>query len=56
MTFDVFGTVVDWHGLGAGNWNLLWALADIALGALVQGPRTKRAAAPRGFAQIRLQW
>jgi uncharacterized membrane protein YedE/YeeE len=24
-------------GLGAGNWNLLWALGGIALGALVQG-------------------
>jgi uncharacterized membrane protein YedE/YeeE len=24
-------------GLGAGNWELLWALAGIALGALVQG-------------------
>ena len=28
-------------GLGAGNWNLLWALAGIALGALVQGLRAK---------------
>jgi uncharacterized protein len=24
-------------GLGTGNWNLLWALAGIALGALLQG-------------------
>jgi len=28
-------------GLGAGNWNLLWALGGIALGALVQGLRAK---------------
>lgn len=28
-------------GLGAGNWNLLWALGGIALGALVQGLRVK---------------
>ena len=28
-------------GLGAGNWDLLWALAGIALGALVQGLRAK---------------
>ena len=28
-------------GLGAGNWNLLWALAGIALGALVQGLSAK---------------
>ena len=28
-------------GLGAGNWDLLWALAGIALGALVQGLRQK---------------
>ncbi len=28
-------------GLGAGNWSLLWALAGIALGALVQGLRAK---------------
>ena len=28
-------------GLGTGNWNLLWALAGIALGALVQGLRAK---------------
>lgn len=28
-------------GLGAGNWSLLWALAGIALGALVQGIRAK---------------
>ena len=28
-------------GLGAGNWNLLWALAGIALGALAQGLRAK---------------
>ena len=27
--------------LGAGNWSLLWALAGIALGALVQGLRAK---------------
>ena len=27
--------------LGAGNWSLLWALAGIALGALVQGWRAK---------------
>jgi hypothetical protein len=27
--------------LGAGNWTLLWALAGIALGALVQGIRAK---------------
>jgi uncharacterized membrane protein YedE/YeeE len=26
-------------GLGAGNWSLLWALAGIALGALLQGLR-----------------
>ena len=28
-------------GLGAGNWNLLWALTGIALGALAQGLRAK---------------
>ena len=28
-------------GLGTGNWALLWALAGIALGALVQGLRAK---------------
>jgi uncharacterized membrane protein YedE/YeeE len=28
-------------GLGAGNWDLLWALGGIALGALVQGMRAK---------------
>jgi hypothetical protein len=28
-------------GLGTGNWDLLWALAGIALGALVQGLRAK---------------
>jgi len=28
-------------GLGAGNWDLLWVLAGIALGALVQGLRAK---------------
>jgi len=28
-------------GLGTGNWNLLWALGGIALGALVQGLRAK---------------
>jgi uncharacterized membrane protein YedE/YeeE len=28
-------------GLGAGNWDLLWALAGIAAGALAQGLRTK---------------
>ena len=28
-------------GLGTGNWSLLWALAGIALGALVQGLRAK---------------
>jgi uncharacterized membrane protein YedE/YeeE len=28
-------------GLGTGNWTLLWALAGIALGALVQGLRAK---------------
>jgi len=28
-------------GLGTGNWNLLWALGSIALGALVQGLRAK---------------
>lgn len=28
-------------GLGAGNWNLLWALGGIAVGALVQGLRAK---------------
>ncbi len=28
-------------GLGAGNWSLLWALAGIALGALMQGLRAK---------------
>lgn len=27
--------------LGAGNWSLLWALAGIALGALVQGLRAR---------------
>ena len=27
--------------LGTGNWNLLWALGGIALGALVQGLRAK---------------
>jgi uncharacterized membrane protein YedE/YeeE len=30
-------------GLGAGNWSLLWALAGIALGALVQGLRSRAA-------------
>lgn len=30
-------------GLGTGNWDLLWALAGIALGALVQGLRAKTA-------------
>ncbi|HEX5805321.1 MAG TPA: YeeE/YedE family protein [Macromonas sp.] len=29
-------------GLGTGNWPLLWALAGIALGALVQGLSAKR--------------
>lgn len=29
-------------GLGAGNWELLWALAGIALGALVQGLEKKQ--------------
>jgi uncharacterized membrane protein YedE/YeeE len=29
-------------GLGTGNWALLWALAGIALGALVQGLSAKR--------------
>lgn len=28
-------------GLGIGNWSLLWALAGIAFGALVQGLRAK---------------
>jgi hypothetical protein len=28
-------------GLGAGNWDLLWALGGIALGALAQGLRAK---------------
>ncbi|MES2047440.1 MAG: DUF6691 family protein [Pseudomonadota bacterium] len=28
-------------GLGTGNWSLLWALAGIALGALVQGLKAK---------------
>jgi uncharacterized membrane protein YedE/YeeE len=28
-------------GLGAGNWDLLWALTGIALGALVQGLQKK---------------
>ena len=28
-------------GLGTGNWNLLWALVGIALGALAQGLRAK---------------
>ena len=28
-------------GLGVGNWSMLWALAGIALGALVQGLRAK---------------
>lgn len=28
-------------GLGAGNWDLLWALAGMAAGALVQGWRAK---------------
>ena len=28
-------------GLGAGNWDLLWAVAAIALGALVQGLQAK---------------
>jgi uncharacterized membrane protein YedE/YeeE len=28
-------------GLGTGNWSLLWALAGIAIGALVQGLRAK---------------
>ena len=28
-------------GLGAGNWDLLWALGGIALGALLQGLRGK---------------
>ena len=28
-------------GLGAGNWDLLWALGGIALGALVQGLRAR---------------
>lgn len=28
-------------GLGAGNWDLLWVLAGIALGALAQGLRAK---------------
>lgn len=28
-------------GLGTGNWNLLWALGGIALGALAQGLRAK---------------
>ena len=28
-------------GLGVGNWSMLWALAGIALGALVQGLRVK---------------
>lgn len=30
-------------GLGTGNWDLLWALAGIALGALAQGLRASRA-------------
>ena len=30
-------------GLGTGNWSLLWALAGIALGALVQGLRARSA-------------
>jgi hypothetical protein len=29
-------------GLGTGNWDLLWALAGIALGALAQGLRASR--------------
>lgn len=29
-------------GLGAGNWDLLWALGGIALGALVQGLRAAK--------------
>jgi uncharacterized membrane protein YedE/YeeE len=29
-------------GLGTGNWDLLWALGGIALGALVQGLRAQR--------------
>jgi uncharacterized protein len=28
-------------GLGTGNWSLLWALAGISIGALVQGLRAK---------------
>ena len=28
-------------GLGTGNWSLLWAVAGIAMGALVQGYRAK---------------
>ena len=28
-------------GLGTGNWDLLWAVAGIALGALVQGLRAE---------------
>lgn len=28
-------------GLGAGNWDLLWAVGGIALGALLQGLRSK---------------
>jgi len=28
-------------GLGTGNWDLLWALAGISLGALVQGLRAR---------------
>ncbi len=28
-------------GLGAGNWDLLWALGGIAMGALVQGLQAK---------------
>lgn len=28
-------------GLGTGNWDLLWALAGISMGALVQGLRAK---------------
>jgi uncharacterized membrane protein YedE/YeeE len=28
-------------GLGTGNWDLLWALAGIALGALAQGMRAR---------------
>lgn len=28
-------------GLGTGNWNLLWALGGIAVGALLQGLRAK---------------